>query len=50
LRTVTGNIRVMMSDTQKQVQIYKEQMAELQRKLETQMRKLVERSSEEDQP
>ncbi len=50
LRTVTGNIRVMMSDTTKQVQIYKEQMAELQRKLETQMRKLVERSSEEDQP
>jgi len=50
LRTVTGNIRVMMSDTNKQVQIYKEQMAELQQKLETQMRKFVERSSEEDHP
>jgi len=50
LRTVTGNIRVMMSDTSKQIQIYKEQMQQLQKNLETQVRKIVEESTKEDQP
>jgi DUF4097 and DUF4098 domain-containing protein YvlB len=33
LRTVAGNIRLVLSDTAKQVKIYKLQMAQLQRKL-----------------
>jgi len=38
LRTVEGNIRVALSDTAKQGQIYKQQMEQLQQKLQTQMR------------
>jgi hypothetical protein len=40
LRTVAGNIRVVMSDRNKQVQIYKEQMEQLQRQLQMQFRML----------
>ena len=33
LRTVAGNIRLMLSDTDKQLVMYKQQMEQLQRKL-----------------
>jgi hypothetical protein len=38
LRTVAGNIRLALADSNKQLQIYKEQMEQLRRKLESQMR------------
>ena len=41
LRTVTGNIRVVASDAGKQVQLYKQQMAQLEEKIRLQ---LVEQS------
>ena len=40
LRTVAGNIRLAVSDSNKQLQLYKMQMDQLQRKLESQMRLL----------
>jgi DUF4097 and DUF4098 domain-containing protein YvlB len=40
LRTVTGNIHVALSDANKQGQIYKEQMEQLRRQIEAQMRLL----------
>ena len=51
LRTVEGNIRVALSDTNKQVQLYKQQMEQLQQKLQTQIR-IIEQSlsSDENQP
>lgn len=52
LRTVTGNIRVVMSDTNKQVQLYRQQMERLQQKLETQLRMLEQSlsSTEDNKP
>ncbi len=44
LRTVAGNIRLVLSDTAKQVEIYKQQMDQLQQKLDRQLRQL-ERST-----
>jgi hypothetical protein len=41
LRTVAGNIRVETSDTDKQLQLYKQQMEQLERKLEAQAAALV---------
>jgi hypothetical protein len=38
LRTVAGNIHVIVSDSNKQVQLYKQQMEQLQQKLELQLR------------
>ena len=38
LRTVAGNIRLVLSDSNKQVQIYKQQMEQIQQKLATQLR------------
>jgi hypothetical protein len=43
LRTVAGNIQLILSDSSKQVEIYKQQMEQLQQKLATQLR-MVERS------
>lgn len=51
LRTVEGNIRVALSDSAKQGQIYKQQMEQLQEKLRTQMILLEQSlSSEGSQP
>lgn len=36
LRTVAGNIRVVLSDTKKQIQIYKQQMDQLEQKIHSQ--------------
>lgn len=51
LRTMAGNIRLALSDTNKQMQIYKQQMEQLQQKLEHQMH-ILESSQpvDEDQP
>lgn len=43
LRTVAGNIHVVMSDANKQVQLYKQQMEQMQQKLQLQMQ-LLEKS------
>ena len=40
LRTVAGNIHVIVSDTNKQVQLYKQQMEQLQQKLQLQLRSM----------
>jgi len=40
LRTVAGNIRLALSDQNKQIQLYKEQMEQLQRQLQMQFRML----------
>jgi hypothetical protein len=51
LRTVEGNIRVALSDSNKQIQIYKQQMEQLQQKLQTQIRMIEQSlSSDENQP
>jgi len=42
LRTVAGNIRLVLSDTDKQLQLYKQQMEQLQQKLEWQWRSMAE--------
>jgi DUF4097 and DUF4098 domain-containing protein YvlB len=43
LRTVAGNIRLILSDSSKQVQIYRQQMEQIQQKLATQLR-MIEQS------
>ena len=43
LRTVAGNIRLILSDSSKQVEIYKQHMEQIQQKLATQLR-MMERS------
>jgi hypothetical protein len=40
LRTVAGNIRLIMSDANKQVMLYKQQMEQLQQQLAFQLRQL----------
>ena len=49
LRTVAGNIRLALSDSNKQLQLYKLQMEQLQRKLESQMR-ILQTSDDQAQP
>jgi len=49
LRTVAGNIHVVLSDASKQVQIYKQQMEQMQRKLQMQMRMLEQSMSGSDE-
>jgi Putative adhesin len=51
LRTVAGNIHLALSDSNKQLQLYKLQMEQLQRKLESQLR-LLEQTvpATDDQP
>jgi hypothetical protein len=46
LRTVAGNIHLALSDTNKQIQIYKTQMEQLQQQMELQVRTL-EKSQQE---
>jgi hypothetical protein len=46
LRTVAGNIHVMVSDANKQVQLYKQQMEQLQQKLQLQLRMLQQQSQQ----
>ncbi len=48
LRTVAGNIQLVVSDANKQVQLYKQQMEQLEQKLQMQLRMLEksQRSSE----
>jgi hypothetical protein len=48
LRTIEGNIRVALSDTSKQNEIYKQQMQQLQQKLESQIRMLEQSISSTD--
>jgi DUF4097 and DUF4098 domain-containing protein YvlB len=43
LRTVAGNIRLVLSDSSKQVQLYKQQMEQIQQKLASQLR-MIEHS------
>jgi len=50
LRTVAGNIRLALSDSNKQLQLYKEQMDQLQRKLELQLRTLQQSMRSSDEP
>lgn len=50
LRTTGGNIRVIMSDTAKQLQLYKQQMQQLQQKLASQLRMLQESRQAEESP
>jgi DUF4097 and DUF4098 domain-containing protein YvlB len=53
LRTVAGNIRLAVSDSNKQLQLYKLQMEQLQRKLESQLRllqQMVPASDEQPRP
>jgi len=42
LRTIDGNIRFMLSDADKQIQLYKEQMAQLQKQTEELQRQLMQ--------
>jgi hypothetical protein len=46
LRTVAGNIHVMVSDANRQVQLYKQQMEQMQQKLELQLRMLQQQSQQ----
>jgi hypothetical protein len=50
LRTAGGNIRVIMSDTAKQLQLYKQQMQQLQQKLASQLRMLQESRQAQESP
>lgn len=47
LRTVAGNIRLALSDTSKQIQLYKEQMQQLQQRLDFQLRALEQQSAQD---
>jgi hypothetical protein len=46
LRTVAGNIHVMVSDANRQVQLYKQQMEQMQQKLQLQLRMLQQQSQQ----
>jgi hypothetical protein len=48
LRTVAGNIRLMLSDADKQLVMYRQQMEQLEQNLRMQMR-LLEQSMAADQ-
>jgi DUF4097 and DUF4098 domain-containing protein YvlB len=50
LRTVAGNIRVVASDASKQVQLYKQQMAQLEEKVRLQLQSLEQSQSNENSP
>lgn len=50
LRTVAGNIRLALADSNKQVQLYKEQMDRLQKSLELQLRPLQPLQMGDDGP
>jgi DUF4097 and DUF4098 domain-containing protein YvlB len=48
LRTIAGNIRIIMSDTNRQLQVYKLQMDQLQKKLEEMQKRVEEQTSKSD--
>ncbi len=50
LRTVAGNIRLMLSDTDKQLVMYKQQMEQLEQRLQLQMRLLEQSMAADDRP
>ncbi len=50
LRTTAGNIRLVASDASKQVQLYKQQMAQLEEKVRTQLQILERSQSHENTP
>jgi hypothetical protein len=50
LRTTAGNIRLVASDASKQVQLYKQQMAQLEEKVRTQLQLLEQSQSHENAP
>jgi DUF4097 and DUF4098 domain-containing protein YvlB len=50
LRTVAGNIRVVASDSTKQMQLYKQQMAQLEEKIRLQLQLLEQSQSHENSP
>jgi hypothetical protein len=48
LRAISGNIRLALSDTNKQIQLYKQQMEQLQQQLRTQLQKLEQSQQASD--
>jgi len=50
LRTVAGNIRLVASDANRQVQLYKQQMAQLEEKVRLQLQQLERSQSHENAP
>jgi len=50
LRTVAGNIRLILSDTEKQVVMYKQQMEQLEQRLQMQMRLLEQSMAADSRP
>src|SRR5271156_2469237 len=50
LRTIGGNIHVIMSDTTRQLQLYKQQMEQLQQKLALQLRVLQDSGQTQNAP
>lgn len=50
LRTVAGNIRLVASDATKQMQLYKQQMAQLEEKVRVQLQLLEQSQSHENAP
>ena len=50
LRTVAGNIRFVLSDADKQVELYKQQMAQLQKQTEELQQQLMRQGSQDDGP
>jgi hypothetical protein len=50
LRTVTGNIRLVASDARRQVQLYKQQMAQLEEQIRLQLLQLEQSQSQENSP
>jgi hypothetical protein len=50
LRTIAGNIRLMLSDTDKQMVMYKQQMEQLEQRLQMQMRLLEQSMAADDRP
>jgi len=50
LRTVAGNIRLVASDANKQVQLYKQQMEQMQEKIRLQLQQLERAQAHENAP
>ena len=50
LRTVAGNIRLVLSDSDKQLVMYKQQMEDLEQRLQLQMRLLEQSMAADDRP
>jgi len=50
LRTVAGNIRFVLSDADKQIELYKQQMAQLQKQTDELQRQLMQQGSQENGP